>query len=111
MFELIKKYFNNRIELVKLSMVSVTANLVAKLMSSFVILLFSLMIMLLVSIGFSFWIGEVIGSLSMGFFIVSGVYFLFFLLYLVFAKEKIEITLKDKVVQASIEAEKEVMQN
>ncbi len=111
MFELLKKYIDNRVELFKLSMVSVTANLAAKLISSFVILLFSLMIMLLLSIGFSFWIGEALGSLALGFFIVSGAYILIFLLYLAVAKNKIEVILKDKVVQASLDAEKEVMQN
>lgn len=111
MIELLKTYIDNRVELFKLSLVSVTANLAAKLISSFIVLLFSLMIVLLLSIGFSFWLGEVLGSVAVGFFIISGIYALIFLTYIAFGKTKIEIILKDKVVQASLDAEKEVMQN
>lgn len=43
-----------------------------------------------ISFGFAFLIGEAIGSVSSGFFIVGGVYFIVFILILLFWKKMIE---------------------
>ncbi len=110
MIDLIKSYIDNRVELFKLSMISVTANIAAKLMSSFLILLFFLMIMLMFSIALSLFIGEFVGHMALGFLITGSAYLFVFLLYVIFAKKKTERILKDKIVQVSLDAEKEVMQ-
>jgi len=110
MIDLLKSYIDNRVELFKLSMISVTANIAAKLMSSFLILLFFLMIMLMFSIALSIFIGELVNNIALGFLITGGVYLFVFLLYIIFMKNKTERLLKDKIVQVSLAAEKEVAQ-
>lgn len=43
-----------------------------------------------ISVGFSLWIGNAIGSLTGGFFIIGGVYFIIFIVLLVLWKKLIE---------------------
>jgi len=108
MFEFIKEYIDNRIQLVKLGLVSVLANLTAKLISSFLTLLIALIILFMFSISLAFYFGELYQNNALGFAIVGGIYLIIFIAYILFAKKPIDIKVKDKIVQAAFAAEKEL---
>lgn len=52
-----------------------------------------------ISVGFSLWIGSAIGSLSGGFFIIGGVYFIIFIILFFIWKKLIESTFLKKFSQ------------
>lgn len=108
MVDLIKKYIENRIQLVKLELVSVLANLGAGLISSFLILLFLLIVLFFLSIAAALWAGRYFNNSALGFAIVGGIYVLIFIVYIAFLKNIIGTKVKDKIVRAALSAEKEL---
>jgi len=108
MLEFIKEYIDNRIQLVKLGLVSVLANLTAKLISSFLILLMLLIILFMLSISLAYFIGQHYDNTALGFAIVGSIYIVIFIIYMTFIKDNIDTKVKDKIVQAAFAAEKEL---
>ncbi|PHS66737.1 MAG: hypothetical protein COB12_05905 [Flavobacterium sp.] len=108
MINFVKEYIDNRIQLIKLGLVSVLANLTANLISSFLILLILLIILFMFSISLAYLIGQQYQNIALGFAIVGGIYCLIFIIYMLFAKDKIDIRVKNKIVQAAFAAEKEL---
>ena len=90
-----KKYLNSSIEYYKLDsfkkMMDGAVSLVNLMVSGSIFLIF----ILFISVGVAIVIGESLGSLSYGYFIVAGIYLLLFILYKLFGKPLItEIVLK-----------------
>lgn len=72
----LKKYLNNRYELLKLKAVDKVSTALSIAVSNAVLIFFAAWILVLLSIGTSLWIGEQMNSTFSGFFIVSGFIFL-----------------------------------
>lgn len=108
MIDFIKEYIENRIELVKLGLVSVLANLSAKLISSFLMLLFLLFILLMLSLSLAYYLGQLYENIALGFAAVGGIYLLIFIIYMLVAKKPIDKKVKDAIVKAAFKAEKEL---
>ena len=90
-----KKYLNSSLEYYKLDsfkkMMDRAVSLVNLMVSGSIFLIF----ILFISVGVAIVIGESLGSLSYGYFIVAGIYLLLFILYKLFGKPLItEIVLK-----------------
>jgi len=90
-----KKYLNSSLEYYKLysfkKMMDGAVSLVNLMVSGSIFLIF----ILFISVGVAIVIGESLGSLSYGYFIVAGIYLLLFILYKLFGKPLItEIVLK-----------------
>jgi len=108
MIDFLKNYIDNRFQLIKLGLVSVLANLTARLISSFLIVIIALIIMLMFSIALSYFIGNHYDNIALGFAIVGAIYLLLLLIYFIFFKKGIDSKVKDKIVQAAFAAEKEI---
>ena len=108
MVDSVKKYIENRIQLVKLDLISVLANLSANLISSFFILLFLVIIGIMLSFSMAYLIGQHYHNTALGFAAVGGIYIVVFIVYILFIKHKIDEKVKDKIVQAAFAAEKEI---
>jgi len=108
MIDLLKSYIENRIELLKLELVSVVANIASGLVSSFLILVISMFILLMFSISLGFWLAQLVDNDALGFAIVGGIYTLVFIIYLAFSKEAISRKVKDEIVKSALEADKEL---
>jgi energy-coupling factor transporter transmembrane protein EcfT len=108
MIDLIKKYVDNRIKLVKIELVSVLANVIAGLVSSFMILLMITFIVLMLSISLAFWMSSLFDSNTIGFLIVGGIYILVFFIYMAFSKDYIDTKVKDKIVSRAFKTEEEL---
>lgn len=76
LFEKAEDYTKTTIDLVKLNAVDKTADVLSSLLSRLTVSIVFVMFAFLVNIGLSLWIGELVGKVYYGFFIVSGVYFL-----------------------------------
>jgi len=70
--EQLNEYVETRIELVKLKTVEKTADVLSTLASSIVIILGVFLFIFLLCIGLSFYLGELLGEIHYGFFIVGG---------------------------------------
>src|SRR3989338_7700031 len=70
----VEDYGNTRIELAKLMAIDHTSTIVSYILSNMVVILVILFFTLMLSIGIAFWIGDLLGQVYWGFFIVAGVY-------------------------------------
>ena len=102
MIDSLKNYIEKRFQLIKLELVGVFANMASGLVSSFIILVFLLFILLMLSFSLAYWFSETLDSFSLGFVVVAGIYLLIFLLYIFFGKSKIDKNIKDAIVQSAL---------
>jgi len=105
MIDLIKKYVDNRIQLIRLELINTVANVTAGLISSFLILIIGLFILMMFSFSLAYWLATVFESDAIGFAVVGGIYILIFIIYLVFSKDLIDKKVKDQIVKAVFDAE------
>lgn len=84
LFEKAEEYSKTSLELLKLSAIDKTAEIVSSLAVRLVLLLAVVLFMLILNIGIALWIGDSLGKSYYGFFIVSGFYGFIALLIYVF---------------------------
>lgn len=75
LFEKAEDYTRTTIDLVKLNAVDTTADVLSSLLSRLTVSIVFVMFAFLANIGLSLWLGELLGKVYYGFFIVSSVYF------------------------------------
>ncbi|MCP4884114.1 MAG: hypothetical protein GY908_10000 [Flavobacteriales bacterium] len=102
MIDLVKKYVENRIQLVKFNFIGAIANVAAAMVSSFLLLVIGILIVLMFSISVAFWLSTFFESEIVGFALVGVIYLLFFIIYVVFAKDRVELKIKDKIVEEAL---------
>lgn len=102
MIDLVKKYVENRIQLVKFNFIGAIANVAAAMVSSFLLLVMGILILLMFSISLAFWLSTFFESEIIGFALVGVIYLIFFIVYALFAKDRIELKIKDKIVQEAL---------
>ncbi|MDT0294684.1 hypothetical protein ACFQ3R_04025 [Mesonia ostreae] len=81
-----QEYVSSTIDYYKLDIFKKTTKISASVASVLILGAIFILFLAFISVGFSILIGKSLGSLSYGFFIISGVYFLLFLLMLIFGK-------------------------
>ncbi len=102
MIDLVKKYVENRIQLVKFNFIGAIANVAASMVSSFLLLIMGILILLMFSISLAFWLSTFFESEIIGFALVGVLYIIVLLIYTLFAKDKIELKVKDKIVEMTL---------
>jgi hypothetical protein len=98
MIDLVKKYVENRIQLVKFNFIGAIANVAAGLASSFLLLIMGILILLMFSISVAFWLSTFFESEIIGFALMGLIYIVMLVVYAMFAKDGIELKIKDKIV-------------
>ena len=93
----VEDYGNTRIELAKLMAIDHTSTIVSYILSNMVVRLVILFFTLMLSIGIAFWIGDLLGQVYWGFFIVAGVYGIGVLVLLLLFK-RIKNRIKNTIV-------------
>ncbi|NEW84722.1 MAG: hypothetical protein GZ094_20465 [Mariniphaga sp.] len=76
LFEKAESYAKTNLILFKLKAIDQSADVLSTIVSKIAVIIVVLLIILLSSIGLSLWIGELIGKVYYGFFIVAGFYIL-----------------------------------
>lgn len=74
LFEKIEEYGKTNYELIKFKLLKTTAIIVPSLISSLIVILVFFLFTLILSMGFAFLLGEWLGKLYYGFFIVAAIY-------------------------------------
>lgn len=99
---MVKKYVENRIQLVKFNFIGAIANVAAALVSSFLLLVMGILILLMFSISLAFWLSTFFESEVAGFALVGLFYLILLVIYALVAKDKVELKVKDKIVEAAL---------
>jgi hypothetical protein len=74
LFEKVEDYTRTTVELAKLNVIDTSADVLSSLISRLTIAIVFAMFLLLVNLGLSFWIGELLGNFYFGFFIMAALY-------------------------------------
>jgi phosphoglycerol transferase MdoB-like AlkP superfamily enzyme len=93
-----ENYGKTSIELLKLQAVDKSADVIAALATQLVIFTVVVLFILTTNVGIALWIGEALGKLYYGFFIVAGFYVLLFLLLYVFKQQLIRIPITNSII-------------
>lgn len=87
-----------KMELWKLKMVDKIASSVSSLIAAIAVVLFMVAAVMILSLGAAMWIGNSIGQLSYGFFIVGGLYILVGILLFVFRRSLLKTPLSNLII-------------
>ncbi len=99
MFDGIKDYIQDQINLVQLQGLESFSRIIARISYSALLALFFLLFLIIVSLGGGFYFGEMY-EVAEGFFIISGIYFGLILIFLLFAKS-IQRYLQNMTIKAA----------
>ncbi|PCI10002.1 MAG: hypothetical protein COB73_04230 [Flavobacteriaceae bacterium] len=105
MIDSFKNYLEKRLQLIKLELIGVFANMASGLVSSFIILIFLLFILMMLSFSLALYFSKLVDSFSLGFLIVATIYLGIFFLYLLIGKSKIDKNIKDAIVESALNQE------
>lgn len=108
MIDLLRKYIDNRIQLIKLELISALANVAAGLISSFLLLGMGLIFLIMFNFALAFYLGSLFENQALGFLVVGLIYVLFFILYYYFFRNTVDKKVKDKIVKTIFMADKEM---
>ncbi|MFV8271358.1 hypothetical protein ACNQGP_15675 [Flavobacterium sp. GT2N3] len=98
LFDKAEDYTKTTIELVKLSAVDTTADVLSSLLSRLTVSIVFVMFVLLVNIGLSLWLGELLGKVYYGFFIVSSAYLLLSIVLYIYKDKWLKIPISNIII-------------
>jgi hypothetical protein len=98
LFEKTKHYTQSSVELYKLKLIDKSADIISTLVARIAIALFLVLFILMVNIGISLWIGDLLGKNYLGFLIVSGFYALVSLLIYLMRNRWIKAPLRNSII-------------
>jgi hypothetical protein len=104
---LITDYLGARIRLLKFEVFEKTAIIAATLFSSFVIAMLAFFLLFFLSIALGFYFGAVFESYGTGFLMVTGLYLIILIPFIVFRKSLIEKLIINRIIGQLTEKEEE----
>jgi hypothetical protein len=99
LFEKAGGYLETKVDLLKLQAVNKSSKVISSLVSRMVIIMIVFLFILTLSLGLSFWIGEALGKVYYGFFIVAGFYALTGLLIYLFRNTWLKKPVGDTLIK------------
>jgi len=96
-------YGKTSFELVKLRAVDKASDVVSSVIPGTIVLILVSSFMIFLNLGLAFWIGELIGKLFYGFFVVAGFYFLSGIIVHLFISKPLKSSIRDYVVRKLLE--------
>lgn len=98
LFEKAEDYTRTTAELMKLKAVDKTADVMSSMLSRLTVSIVFVMFAFLANIGLSLWIGELLGKLYYGFFVVSSFYLLISILLYIFRDPLIKMPVSNFII-------------
>jgi hypothetical protein len=99
LFQEARDYLEVRLDLLKLKAVDKSCNLVSSIAESLVIILMGFLFFFILNIGVAFWLGEVLGKLHYGFFIVAGFYAIAGLFFYIFRNKIFKTPISNMIIK------------
>lgn len=106
LFEKVENYSKISIELFKLNAIDKTADIVSSLAVQLVLFIFLVLFLLSINIGISLWIGQCLGKLYYGFFVVAALNAIIISLVYKFRVEWIKSPIRNNLIKQMIEQKK-----
>jgi hypothetical protein len=104
---LVTDYLAARLKLVKYEIFEKTAKITASLFSSFVIAMLAFFMLFFLSIALGFYFGALFESYGTGFLIVTGLYLIILIPFIIFRKGLIERLIINRMIEQLTENEEE----
>jgi hypothetical protein len=104
---MVADYLAARLQLLKYDLYEKTAKITATLFSSLVIAMLSSMLLFFLSLALGFYLGSLFNSYGTGFLVVTGIYLLLLLPFLLFRKSLIEKSIINRVLSQLTEKEED----
>jgi hypothetical protein len=98
LFEKTSDYLETRGELLKLRAVNTASEVASTMISRFIIIAVVSLMLLLLNAGIAIWIGEMMGKVYYGFFLVGGFYMLLAIILYVSRHKLLKKPVQDKLV-------------
>jgi uncharacterized membrane protein (DUF485 family) len=95
----IRKYVETRIDLIQYKAIDKSAHLASSLISSVILLFGSFLAIFLLTFGAAFFVGELLGKTSYGFFAVGGFVLLLVILLIVFRRRWLNAPITDNIIK------------
>ena len=76
LFERAAEYGKTSYELVKLKLIDKTSDTVSSILPHSIVIILLASFLVFLNLGLAFWLGEIVGGIFYGFFIVAGFYFI-----------------------------------
>ncbi|MDZ7615006.1 MAG: phage holin family protein [Flavobacteriaceae bacterium] len=108
MIDLLRKYIDNRLQLIKLELISALANVASGLISSFLLMGMAMFILLMFNFALAYYLGSVFENQALGFLAVGLIYVILFAIYFLFGRRAIDKNVKDKIVRSIFAADQEI---
>lgn len=100
--DLLSKYIKVKVELLKLDLTEHISNIIAQVIAYLIILLMSMFVLGFASLAVAHTINEYYGSRQLGYWVISGVYFVMLLVILFFLKSgKLGSLIESKISEAA----------
>ena len=99
LFEKTVDYGKTSFLLVKLRTLNKTSDVVSSLLANTVVLIFALLFMLFLSLGLAIWVGEILGNIFYGFFVIAAFYGLTGILIHLFLHKWIKKLVSDRFIE------------
>jgi hypothetical protein len=99
LFEKTGDYLETRIELLKLQAVNTTSEITSSVVSRLVIILLVGLITIILNAGIAIWLGDLLGKMYYGFFVVGGFYIIVALLLYSFRHTWIKRPVSDMLIK------------
>lgn len=99
LFERAEDYAKTSINLLKLNAVDKSAEIVSSLFSLLVVSMTVVLSIVIISLGFAFWIGKLLGDTSYGFFIIGGFYMVMAILFRVFREQWLKYPISNSIIK------------
>jgi hypothetical protein len=98
LFEKAEHYTKTSAELYKLKVIDKSADVISTLTVRLAIIVFITLFFLIMNTGVALWLGEVLGKVYYGFFIVAGFYALVGILLYAFRNKWIKVPLRNSII-------------
>jgi len=102
LYEKAEQYAKTSIELFKLKAIGKTAEIVSNMVSSLVVIVCFSICFFIFNIGLSIYVGELLGKLYYGFFIIAGFYALVALIIYLFREQWIKNPISNSIIEDSL---------
>jgi hypothetical protein len=103
-YNLIKKYSDDRLLLIKIQATKKTSKLISKLIFIGISAILFFFMLLFISIMLGYYFADLTGSLFSGFGIVAGIYFFIFIFFMLLFKNFISVRIMDMVTNIFFES-------
>lgn len=99
LFERAEAYGKTSLKLIKLKAIDKSSELLSTIMSWLIVVIVAALFFIILNIGIALWLGEILGKIYYGFFIVAGIYAVLGVFFMLWAKKYINNTIISKMLK------------